>query len=164
MEQKRELSRDEWLKLYAKEEERRTQNKIEQIKRSGGDYRKIHEELKQKRLAWWEANKDRFKLTNSLPKQAFMMVLFDYMGIGLRDIQIVYEDERKITWRSFNFCPILEACKRLRLDTRIICKEVNEESVQDFISCLSPKLRFSRSYEKIRPCAEYCEETFELVD
>lgn len=150
--------------LMNSEEERRIQNKIEQIKRSGGDYRKIHEELKQKRLNWWEANKDRFKLADSLPKQAFMMVLFDYMGIGLRDIHVVYEDERKITWRSFNFCPILEACKRLGLDTRIICKETNEESVQDFIFCLSPKLRFSRSYEKIRPYAEYCEETFELVD
>lgn len=92
------------------------------------------------------------------------MVLFEYMGIALKDIEVIYEDERKITWRSFNFCPILEACKRLGLDTKIICKETDEESVQDFISCLSPKLRFSRSYEKIRPHAEYCEETFELVE
>ncbi len=164
MEQKRELSRDEWLKLYAKEEERRIQNKVEQFRRSGGDYRKVQEELKQKRLAWWETNKDRMNLAGSLPRQAFMVVLFGYMGIRLRDIQIVYEDERKIIWHSFNFCPILEACKRLGLDTRIICKETNEESVQDFISCLSPKLRFSRSYEKIRPYAVYCEETFELID
>lgn len=145
-------------------EERRIQDKIEQIRRSRGDYRKINEELKQKRLAWWEANKDRLNLIGSLPRQAFEMVLFEYMGIDPKDIQVVYEDERKITWRSFNFCPILEACQRLGLDTRIICKEGNEESVQDFISCLSPKLRFSRSYEKIRPHAEYCEETFELVD
>lgn len=146
------------------EEERRIQDKIEQIRRSEGDYRKIHEELKRKRLAWWEANKDKLNLTGSLPRQAFTMILFEYMGLSPEDIQVVYEDERKITWRSFNFCPILEACKRLGLDTRIICKEGNEESVQDFISRLNPKLKFSRSYEKIRPHAEYCEETFELVD
>lgn len=145
-------------------EEERIQTKVEQIKRSRGDYRKVHEELKRKRLAWWEANKDKLHLTGSLPRQAFTMGLFEYMEIDPKDIQVVYEDERKITWRSFNFCPILEACKRLGLDTRIICKETDEESVQDFISCLSPRLRFSRSYEKIRPYAEYCEETLELVD
>jgi len=146
------------------EEEIRTQIKVNQIRGSEGNYRKVNEELKEKRLTWWRVNKNKLDLTGNLPRQAFIMVLFKYIGIDPKDIQVVYEDERKITWRSFNFCPILEACKRLRLDTRIICKEINEESVQDFISCLSPRLRFYRSYEKIRPHSEYCEETFELVD
>ena len=146
------------------EDEKRVQAQIRWIKRSGGDYRKIHERRKRKRLAWWKANKDKLNLTGSLPRQAFNMVLFEYMSIDPKDIEIIYEDKKKITWRSFSFCPILEACKRLGLDTRIICKETDEENVQDFIACLSPKLRFSRSYEKIRPYAKYCEETFELVD
>lgn len=145
-------------------EEMRVETKVDQLRGCKGDYRKVHEVLKQKRLAWWEENKDKLNLTGSLPRQAFTMVLFEYMGINPKDIEVVYEDERKITWRSFNFCPILEACQRLGLDTRIVCKETDEESVQDFIACLNPKLRFSRSYERIRPYAEYCEETFELVN
>ncbi len=150
-----------------KEAERRIQNKIEQIRKSQGDYCKIHEEFKRKRLDWWESNKERLKrlnLAGFLPRQAFNIVLFEYMQINPKDIQIIYEDDRKITWRSFNFCPILEACKRLGIDTRILCKAVNEESVQDFLSCLNPKLKFYRNYEKIRPHAKYCEETFELID
>jgi hypothetical protein len=149
------------------EQERRIQNKIEQIRKCQGDYRGMHEELKKKRLDWWESNKEIFKklnLLDFLPRLAFTIILFEYMRINPIDIQVIYEDEKRIIWRSFNFCPILEACKRLGIDTRIFCKAVNDESVQDFLSCINPKLKFFRNYEKIRPHAEYCEETFELVD
>lgn len=145
-------------------EEERIQAKIEQIVRSGGNYRQIHKEQKKKRLAWREVNKDRLHLTGFLPRQAFTMVLFEYMGLDPDEVPVFHEDETSITWRSFNFCPVLEACKRLGLDTRVVCREGYEESVQDLISCLSPNLQFSRNYPDLRPYGEYCEETIELIE
>jgi hypothetical protein len=60
---------------------------------------------------------------------------------------------------------MLEACVRLGLDTRQVCREGTEESVQHLIVRLDPRLRFSRNYvDGIRPYAPYCEERIELVE
>ena len=69
------------------------------------------------------------------------------MGLDPRDVPVVYEDERTIIWRSTNFCPTLEACRRLELDTRIVCRAATEGVVQALIACLDPRLRFSRNYD-----------------
>jgi hypothetical protein len=89
------------------------------------------------------------------------MVLLRYMKIPANEVPAV-ETENKITWRSSNFCPILEACQRLGLDTRVVCKQGAEQSVQDLVSKLNPNLIFSRNYEDLRPYRKYCEESFEL--
>jgi hypothetical protein len=144
------------------EEEKRIREKIRQIT-TGGTYLKIHEQEKKKRLAWWQENNGNLRLSGSLPKQAFQMVLFEYMKIDPKDIKVIYEDEKKITWHSFNFCPILEACNRLHLITLVVCKYAYEQSVQDLICCISPELRFSRNYSRIRPYEDFCEETIECL-
>lgn len=61
-----------------------------------------------------------------------------------------------------NFCPTLEACKILGLDTRIICKNVNEKPTDALVKQLNNKLEFARNYEKLRPYCDYCEEMFYL--
>jgi len=144
------------------EDERRTQQKMEQLVRCNGDYGGFHQELKRKRLDWWEANKNNLNLTGSLPRQAYEMVLFHYMNISPEEVPVVEETENKITWISSNFCPILEACQRLGLDTRVVCKQGAEQSVQDLVSQLNPDLVFSRNYKDLRPYGKYCEESFEL--
>jgi len=144
--------------------ERMILNTIEQIRRSGGDFVKISAEQTQKRLVWYEANKDRLNLDGAFPRQAYTMVLLKCMGINPREVPVVYEDERKIIWHSFNFCPYLEACKRFNLDTRIVCREAYEKPVQVLISRLHTNLKFSRNYLKIRPYEDYCEEIIELID
>ncbi len=58
----------------------------------------------------------------------------------------------------------MEACKKGNFDTREVCKKGWEKSVQEFVEEINPKIKFSRNYEKIRPHAKYCEETFELVE
>lgn len=146
-------------------ETQRIIEKMEQIVRAAGDYSGIHEEQKAKRLAWWGENKEKIlsRLSGLSPvRQAYQMVLFEYMGLDPEDVPVVYEDARKIVWRSFNFCPVLEACKELGMDTREVCKGGYEESVQDLVSQLNPRLRFSRNYENLRPHGEYCEETIEF--
>jgi hypothetical protein len=144
------------------EDEKRTQQKMEQLVRCNGDYSGFHQELKKKRLGWWEANKDSLNLSGSLPRQAYEMVLFQYMKISPEEVPVVEETETKITWISSNFCPILEACQRLGFDTRTVCKQGAEQSVQDLISQLNPNLVFSRNYKDLRPYGKYCEESFEL--
>ena len=128
-----------------------------------GSYEFIHQELLKKRLGWYEQNKDRLELKGPDVRKAYTLLLIRYMGLNQEEVPVVYEDERKIVWRSYNFCPVLEACKRLGMDTREVCKKAEEKSVQDLISRINPNLRFSRNYEKIRPYEKYCEETIELI-
>lgn len=152
------------MRKFVNDEEERILSKIEQIKKYNKDYSKIAAEQAQKRLVWYETNKDNLNLVGYLPKQAYTMVLLRAMNIQPEEVPVIYEDEKKIIWHSFNPCPVLEACKRLNLDTRIVCKEGHEKPVQALISRLHPKLRFTRNYHKLRPYKDYCEEIIELID
>lgn len=127
-------------------------------------YEFINEELSEKRLRWYEENKERLDLKGSDVRKAYTLLLIEYLGLNPKEVPVVYEDELKIVWRSYNFCPVLEACKRLGKDTREVCKKAEEKSVQELISRINPNLRFSRNYEKIRPYTDYCEETIELEE
>lgn len=146
-----------------KKKEKRIQKKIRQLQRAQGNWKKVHKEQKTKKLAWFEANRDKLKLTGSLPRQAYTMVLLEYMGLDPDEVPVIEEIENKIVWRSFNFCPILDACQRLGLDTKEVCKEGYEQSIQDLINCLDPRLKYSRNYKNLRPYGKYCEESIELI-
>jgi tRNA(adenine34) deaminase len=145
--------------------EARIQRTAGQLRACRGDYRLIHEALDRKRQDWWEANRAVLKLSGPLPRQAYTMFLLVHLGLDPIEVPVVYEDERAIVWRSFNFCSMLEACIRLGLDTRQVCREGTEESVQRLIARLNSRLRFSRNYvDGIRPYAPYCEERIELIE
>lgn len=137
---------------------------IKQIKKNRGDVIKISKEEIQRSLTWYKANKNKLNLDGALLRQAYTMVLLKFMSIDPKEVPVVYENEKQIIWHSFNFCPNLEACKRLNLDTRVICKGAYEKSVQVLISCLNSNLKFSRNYSKIRPYEDYCEEIIELTN
>jgi tRNA(adenine34) deaminase len=145
--------------------EARIERAMGQLRACGGDYSLIHQALDRKRQAWWEANRGALRLSGPLPRQAYTMFLLQHLGLDPEDVPVVYEDERLIVWRSFNFCSTLEACVRLGLDTRQVCREGTEESVQHLIVRLDPRLRFSRDYVNgIRPYAPCCEERIELLN
>lgn len=149
--------------LYSPDDERRIQEKMQQLEDCQGNYSLLDTQLLQKRLSWYRENRDRLNRTGTLVRQAREMVLINYMHLdSKKDVPIYYEDPTKITWRSFNFCPILVACQRLGLDTRVVCKQGAEKSVQILISQLNPSLVFSRNYDLLRPYGFYCEETIEL--
>ncbi len=126
------------------------------------------EEIKQviitKRLDWYEKNKDKLNVKGTEVEKAFHILLFDYMQINPEDIKIVERIDNKIVFRSYNYCPILGACKKLGLDTKKVCKAINESSVNDFLKKINPKLEFGRSYEEIRPYKDYCKEWIELIE
>jgi septation ring formation regulator EzrA len=97
-----------------------------------GDYSKIDFSLCKKRLDWLEEHIDDVK-EKSIAKKAYILLLIKKMEIDASEIPIVYEDEKKIVWRSFNWCPVLEACKELGIDSRKVCKNGYENSVTKFV-------------------------------
>jgi hypothetical protein len=111
-----------------------------------------------KRIKWFEQHRS---LLNDLKgndlEKAYQLLLLK-LGIGGDEAPIVEKNSRKIVFHSKNFCPSLEACRKLGLDTRHICKTVFEKPTDLLIKQLNPKLKFSRNYNCIRPYASYCEE------
>ena len=119
----------------------------------------------EKRFKWFEKNKELLEdIDGSDLRKAFEFILIKYIGIYREELPIVHEDEHKIVWHSYNWCPVLEACNRLSLDTVKVCKKGWEESVDEMAKMINPKISFFRNYSKIRPIVDYCEERFELIE
>ena len=121
--------------------------------------REIESEVAQKRIEWLRQNRRAAGHGESpSPRRAFELLFMDYMALSADELPIISETATEIVWRSLNACPTLEAAKRLRLDTRQICRAAYEKSTQAFLSQLDPQLRFLRSYEEIRPYSKHCRE------
>jgi hypothetical protein len=145
-------------------DEGRVGRHMEQLQACEGDYTRLHAGLLAKRLAWWESHQAGLDRRGPLPRQAYTVLLLQYMGLDPTEVPVVYEDDSLIVWRSYNFCPMLEACRRLDLDTRSVCRAASHDSVQALIARLDPRLRFGRNYERgLRPYAPYCEEQIAVV-
>ena len=128
-----------------------------------GDYSKIDSSLCKKRLEWLEEHINDVK-EESLVKKTYILLLIKKIEIEPSEVPVVYEDNKKIVWQSFNWCPVLEACKELGIDTRKVCKNGYENSVVKFVQRINPKLKFSRNYEILRPHGQYCEETIKISE
>lgn len=92
------------------------------------------------------------------------MLFLEYMGLAPEQVPVVEETEDRITWLSSNPCPTLEACSRLGLETRSVCRSINEKPTQVFLSQLDARLRFVRDYSAIRPHASHCRESIVRLD
>jgi tRNA(adenine34) deaminase len=159
------IKRPSLVERLTGEDDRRVARQVAQLHACAGDYHQFSAVRVQRWLAWWEANHLRLNLRGSLPRQAYTLVLLAYLGLDPQQVPVVYEDENTIIWRSTNFCPTLEACLRLGLDTRVVCRDAAEAAVQALIARLDPRLCFSRNYATgLRPYADYCEEQITLLD
>jgi tRNA(Arg) A34 adenosine deaminase TadA len=129
----------------------------EQIRRlQEKSLRTIEADTIAKRATWCRGHLGA--ITAPTPRMAFETLFFRYMGLHPEDLPVVSEDAHQITWSSQNPCPTLEACQRLGLDTRKVCRKAYEKSTQAFLSCIDPQLRFLRNYDEIRPYSSHCEE------
>ena len=77
---------------------------------------------------------------------------------------VVARSEKQIAFHSMNFCPTLEACKILHLDTRHVCKLLNEDSTDRLVKNIDQRLRFSRNYANLRPYTPFCEEFLSIEE
>jgi hypothetical protein len=119
----------------------------------------------EKRLAWLHANLAGQYVTGNPLLDGYSLFYEVYLGVSApRDGEIVERSDRKIVVRWWNRCPTLDACLKLGLDTREICKQAYHKPVQEFLSVISPRLRFDRNYAAIRPYQAYCEEMISLAD
>ena len=127
-------------------------------------FRTIEEQIIQTRTAWFRENYPDGWKRKSSPRIAFETLFFDCMNLRRDELPVISETESQITWSSLNRCPTLEACRELGLDTRTVCRSINEKATQAFVSLIDPRLRFHRSYDDIRPHANHCKEWIVRVD
>jgi len=117
---------------------------------------KLAENLAQKRKDWFR--KRHVQKKSDDPLEAAYSLFLEKLGITAEQAPIVERHRDRLVIHSKNFCPTLEACRILELDTRKICKRLTEKPMQALLRELHPPLRFKRNYEKIRPHAPYGEE------
>lgn len=119
--------------------------------------------LTRKRMKWLEKHIDEMKekYWNLSPQeQAYNIIFLECMKIN-PEHQKITRIENKIKIFSYNFCPYLEACNLLGLDTRIVCRQVNRKSIEKMVMFINPNLRFYRNYNNIRPYTAFCSERIE---
>ncbi|MFH0974197.1 MAG: nucleoside deaminase [Spirochaetota bacterium] len=92
------------------------------------------------------------------------ILFLDKLGITRDEAPIVERNKNSIVIHSKNFCPTLEACGILDMDTRLVCRHLTEKATTELIRRLNPKLLFKRNYNKIRPHTSYCEEMIILEE
>ena len=116
------------------------------------------------RIQWFHSHRPdrKYPDENSLLKAYH--VLLERLQSNEVECPVVYKDDRKLVFHSANFCPTLEACRILQLDTRHVCKLYSELSTDRLMKEIHPKLMFIRNYEKLRPYYGYCEEIIELEE
>ena len=156
--------------MFSETEQKAIQEKLEQLRRvKEGTLspQELADLITQRRVGWIRQHLDEM-LTKyrvlSPEEQAYRIVFFDHMKINHKHSRMVRVSPVKIKIESYNFCPYLQACSQLGLDTRFACRKIGEPSIQAMIDIIHPNLRFSRNYANIRPHnGAFCEEFIELA-
>lgn len=115
-----------------------------------------------RRLQWFESIRETVDLSDG-PVTAAYRLLLRRFGATAEELPVIHHSDNKIVFHSMNFCPTLEACRILGLDTRLVCRRMNENSTDALVKKIDRRLSFSRNYDKLRPYTPYCEETIQLL-
>lgn len=124
----------------------------------------LNVESAEKRTAWFHENLHRFEFISDDLLDSGYHLLLERFGITSDEAPVVQKTENQIVFHSVNFCPTLEACKILGLDTEYVCRRLNENSTDTLLKQLDKRLVFSRNYSKLRPNEEFCEEMISITD
>lgn len=124
--------------------------------------RRYDRERAEKRVAWFRQQSGLPEAGDPLEKA--YRVLLRKLDIRESDAPVVHRDARRIVFHSRNFCPTLEACRLLGLDTRRVCRLYNSESPDALVKQVDPRLAFSRDYDRIRPFQGCCEESISFSE
>lgn len=117
-----------------------------------------------RRTKWFRENRDRFYFISQDLLDSGYRLLLERFRISPDEAPVVHKTDKTIVFHSMNFCPTLEACRILGLDTRRVCKKLNENSTDTLLKQIDSRLNFSRNYTKLRPYTEYCEEYISLSE
>lgn len=140
-------------------------NEIENLRNAGDDRLDfLCADSIARRIKWFQENKDDFAFINPRdPLDSGYRLLLERLRITPEEAPVRSKTDERIVFHSKNFCPTLEACKILGLDTRHICKKLNETSTDLLVKQIDRRLTFSRNYSKLRPYAECCEEMISIT-
>jgi len=146
--------------------EQKVKRTIEQLQHES--FHTIAADITQKRMAWLDrVLPEKTGYDKFTPRDVYELLFFENMKLERDELPIVSESPDEIVWLSRNRCTLLEACLALGLDTRKVCRPVNEKATQAFLSRINPQLRFHRSglsRDEIRPHADYCKEKIVRTD
>ena len=149
--------------MFTAEQEKLIQREIERLKGANeAALDALNEDSVQRRTTWFNEHRAEFGFLSGDPLEAGYRLLLARFGITPEQAPVIERTARKIVFHSRNFCPTLEACRRLCLDTRLVCKRLNEQATDALVKLADPRLTFSRNYEQLRPYAPYCEEMLTL--
>lgn len=174
------------MKKFSKEQEKSIEEKIE-LYSSLLEKDLPHEELMrrvkeienkiiEKRLKWYEEYKnelDYLKIEELRDIQkAFILLYGHQMEIPRKDVGTfpMYDGDQGyfiVYIQSRNFCPYLEAFKRMNIrpkDSVKLCELTLEKPCQILVDKVNPKIKFFRSYPNIRPIKDFCDERLFMVD
>jgi hypothetical protein len=121
------------------------------------------EALLEKRITWFEKNEGSIRkvLSGTDVEKAYQLLLMK-LEIDGEEAPIVEKSGHRIVFHSVNFCPALEACKILGLDTSEVCRKHTERATEGLIKMVNPRLNFTRNYGRLRPGSPFCEEIISL--
>ena len=124
----------------------------------------LNEDSIRRRIKWFQENRSCFGFISQDLLDSGYKLLLERFRISPDEAPVVYKTDKEIVFHSMNFCPTLEACRILDLDTRDICKKLNENSTDTLLKQIDRRLNFSRNYDKLRPYSKYCEELISISD
>lgn len=117
----------------------------------------------EKRLAWIDSQFASLPLSGYPVQDGFSVFFERYLGLAApRDGELVEASPERVIVRWWNPCPTLDACIKLGMDTRQVCRCAYQQPVEEMLKRIDSRLRFDRNYEAIRPHAPYCEEIIYL--
>lgn len=149
----------------AVDESRRVRESVEQLRNADGEkLRELARRLSEKRVRWFQTECLSSEKAGANPLDRAYDVFLRKLEITPEEAPIVRRDSDRLVIHSTNFCPTLEACRILELDTRFVCRLLTEEPTTELLRQVHPRLRFTRNYDRLRPNCEYCEETIILDD
>ncbi len=117
-----------------------------------------------RRTKWFQDNKDSFAFISQDLLYSAYRLLLERFRITQAEAPIIEKTEKRIVFHSVNFCPTLEACRILGLDTRNVCRKLNENSTNVLLKQIDSRLNFSRNYNNLRPYSKYCEEMISISE
>jgi tRNA(adenine34) deaminase len=115
-----------------------------------------------RRLRWFGEIESSVDVSDG-PVMAAYRLLVRRFGVTPEEMPVVRRTDSEVVFHSMNFCPTLEACRILGLDTRHVCRRLNERSTDALVKKIDQRLSFSRNYDKLRPYAACCEEKITLT-
>ncbi len=150
------------IKTFTFEQQKAIQEKVGQLKKIMDGTLKPYELaglITKRRLDWLEENRNLWGEHDLSLEDAYKLLIYYHMKI--EEGILINKNGKLLEIECKNFCPYLEACKELNLDTRFVCKEINEPSLRAFFQKINPNIHFSRDYNKIRPYSDCCLESLE---